>query len=646
MRIIPEDGQESLSIGGHAFTMLPQTEVGITAGLDTGGELVIDLKAQVFDGDASTQLPFLNDYEHGQVYLRFSVKNVYRAGMPTGRFVFDNDRDPERVAYLWKGGFHYSMNLFGELVLEAGWVGFSGYLEGGEPEQRHAVSVAKQLPLASLDWASYRFTSLVELFSAPVDLPRHLYLHKPGTPRLPDALFDYTALQSLHIACTAAAGAADAVQEISPAIARMQRLQLLSLTSMAGMREIPAALGELLVLRRLHITKSQATSVPPNVMALPALEFCTLSHNQLQHLPEHITPSLKRLSVDDNQLTSLPDILGSLPQLEFLEISQNPLVSLPPGLEGIATLRLELDKKFAFFDYTYRGAGGRGTISFDREAFLARQDGALIGQVDALMEDEEWAPYRKAMRDLALHAVALETTEPDDYGMTGNTRFGGLPDLPAGVDYPSFVGHQGETKGYQFIAQLNCAELAAHQAYLPRAGMLYFFITGQDDIRGHVFHVDDAAGLRSASTLSIAEDFIDDEAGIYPPYRVASAPCVSVPTFYSSASYALGGGALDALEDEDPALTESLIFGLEEAARAKPVHAVNSYVFKQHDTPEIEAADALRGRPEDFMVLLRVSSDSKPGFCFWDAGEIYFVIHKSDLAKGDFSNVYCGLESS
>jgi len=73
---------------------------------------------------------------------------------------------------------------------------------------------------------------------------------------------------------------------------------------------------------------------------------------------------------------------------------------------------------------------------------------------------------------------------------------------------------------------------------------------------------------------------------------------------------------------------------------------VNSYVFMQHDTPQIAAANALKGSPEDFMVLLRVSSDNNPGFCFWDAGEIFFVIHKSDLARGDFSNVYCGLESS
>jgi uncharacterized protein YwqG len=98
---------------------------------------------------------------------------------------------------------------------------------------------------------------------------------------------------------------------------------------------------------------------------------------------------------------------------------------------------------------------------------------------------------------------------------------------------------------------------------------------------------------------------------------------------------------MDNLYDE----TEQLENGLK-AGSVSPVHGMNTYVFKQHGTPEMEAVDNKRGNPEEWMVLLRVSSDNNPGFCFWDAGEIYFVIHKSDLEKKDFSNVYCGLESS
>jgi len=643
--MVPADGQEYLSVGGHAFAYLPETSYTIAAGFDTGSELSIDLKARVVTYDPQAQSKLLNDYENGNVYLRFSVKGVYRAGVPTGRFVFEDDRDVAQIAYFWKGGFHYALELFGELVLTDGWIGFSGYFEGLKPEDRQVVSFAKRLPLDTLDWTQYRFTTLDELYSAPVDLPRHLQLTKPGLPMLPDAIFQYTALESLNVACQAEVGAADALQEIPAKVATLAHLKWLAFTRVSAVTQIPADLGNLRGLRALFVTGSQASAVPDEVLALPALEHCVLSNNRLQRLPEHITPSLKNLSLDHNQLTGLPEVLASLPALKQLNINDNPLVSLPPGLERIETLNLEIDKKQALLDYRYKGSDGQPAAPYDNEVFLARHDPVLTGHLDTAMADEAWAPYREAIRGLALRSVALQTTEPDDYRITGNTRFGGLPDLPADIDYPTFTNYEGDTKGFQFIAQLNCAELAAHQEYLPRTGTLYFFISGQESIEARVIHAVDSTALRSASTLDIDEDFIDDEAGIYPPFRVAAAPWVSVPSFYSSESIALGGGVLDPLEEEYE-LTEALSGDLEKAAPVEPVHAVNSYVFMQHDTPQIAAANALKGSPEDFMVLLRVSSDNNPGFCFWDAGEIFFVIHKSDLARGDFSNVYCGLESS
>lgn len=639
---LPDDGQEFLSIDGHAFDYLPQTHCTVSAASSVGGDFVIDLKARLADGDLQALAAVLADEQ--DVFLRFPLKGIYRAGVPTGRFSFARDRDAATATYVWKGGFRDGLSVHGDLLLENGWIGFSGYLEGAD-DARYALAFAKRLPLDGVDWTQYRFTSLDELFSAPATVPHHLQLIRPAIPRLPAALFDYTALESLVVACMADPSAPHALQEIPADIARLQRLQYLALTSIGAVREIPPALGALRALRRLYIKVSQATSIPPEVLVLPALEYCSLSHNRLQQLPTSFAPSLQHLEVDDNQLTQLPDALVGLPNLRFLDITRNPLTGLPPGLDRIETLKLELDKKIAFLDYTYRGAGGQGTVAVDHEVFLARHDPALLQQLDAAMSDEDWDPYRDAIRGLALRSVALNTTQPDDYSTNGTTRFGGLPDLPEGVDYPTFTNQHGETKGWQFIAQLNCADLALHQAYLPRAGMLYFFISGQGDIRGHVIHADADTALRSAASLSIDEDFIDDDAGIYTPWRVASASWLSVPSFYSSASYALGGGALETLEDE-PELSEALGFELFDAAPVAPIHAINSYVFMQHDTPQIEAANALRGHPEDFMVLLRVSSDDNPGFCFSDAGEIFFVIHKSDLALGDFSNVYCGLESS
>jgi uncharacterized protein YwqG len=77
-------------------------------------------------------------------------------------------------------------------------------------------------------------------------------------------------------------------------------------------------------------------------------------------------------------------------------------------------------------------------------------------------------------------------------------------------------------------------------------------------------------------------------------------------------------------------------------------HSINDYVYAQEEPPQEQAALNLKGHPEDFVVLLKVNSDCGHdcGFCFWDAGELFFVIHKSDLAKGDFSNIYCSIETS
>lgn len=641
---IPQDGREYLTIAGHAFDCPQPPECVMAAVSYAGSDLTVELKARAASDAAREQV--CNDYQDGEVYLRFALKGVYRAGVPTGRFTFERDRDAAGIAYLWKGGFRYDLDLSGELVLADGWIGFSGWLAGSGQHDRYPVACARRLPLRTLDWTHYRFMSLDELFNAPADLPRHLQLSDPGLAELPQALYGYTALRTLDIIQTDPTQAGRGLKEIPGVLARLRELRQLGMHGMAQVREIPPALGDLRELERLFITGSQAVSVPPEILVLPRLEYCTLSNNQLESLPADITPSLRSLTLSGNRLAGLPDSLAQLPKLEYLDIESNPLTSLPRGLERIAKLKLEMDKKHRLLDYGYRGADGRGAGPFDDALFLACNDAALALQLDEAMADEAWEPYRDGVRSLALRAVALATTEPDDYGRVGNTRFGGLPDLPDGIDYPTYTDYEGQTRGFQFIAQLNCAELAPFQDYLPRSGMLYFFISDQEALRPCVIHHDGGSeSLRPVATLDLDDDFIDDD-GIYPPWHAKAGPWASVPPFYSDESYYQGRAAALAALEEDFELSESLGKDLAAAAPVEPVHGVNCYVFKQHDTPQIEAADALRGRPEEFMVLLRVSSDRNPGFQFWDAGEIYFVIHKGDLARGDFSNVHCGLESS
>lgn len=71
---------------------------------------------------------------------------------------------------------------------------------------------------------------------------------------------------------------------------------------------------------------------------------------------------------------------------------------------------------------------------------------------------------------------------------------------------------------------------------------------------------------------------------------------------------------------------------------------MNAYAFTQHESPELQAALTWKGDPQDWVTLLLVSS--KGNFQWGDAGDLFFVIHKSNLAKRDFSKVFVTLESS
>lgn len=642
---IPEDGVEVFRIDDLAFDLPRQAKASIGTASNTGGELTIELQARARKADAAAR-PHLVD--EAKVYFRFSVKGIHQAGIPTGRIRFEDDRAPAHNAYLWSGGLRHDLKLWGELVLEQGWVGFSGYLQAGGAGHRYPVRIARELATHSLDWSHYRFTSMHELSSAPAGVPRHVHLSNLAGPTLPDALYACSTLRSLSVYYDNEAAAANGLRELTDALAGLSNLEELNIVRASALTHLPAALGALRGLRRLHVTGTGIRALPAELLSLP-LVSCVLDANALQHLPEVPFPAtLKTLSLARNQLQTVPANVAALPGLQQLDLTHNPLTALPAGLERIERLELELAKKHALLDYRYKGADGQGTVAFDDDPFFARNDATLANQLeDALASDARWAPYRAGMQALAWHAVALATDAPDDYRARGNTRFGGLPDLSPDMPYPRHNDADGSTRPMQFIAQLDCAQLAPLQTYLPRNGVLYFFLSDQEDLTPRVFYHDGPRdALQAAAELACDAAQIDGMEDRTLPYRASAAACVSLPHFYSDEAYYQGAAeGLDGLEDAYE-LVEALRDRLAAQSVVQPVHGVNSHVFKQHDTPLSEAANRLHGRAEDFMVLLRVASDPQPGFCFWDAGELYFVIHKSDLAKRDFSNVYCGLESS
>jgi len=627
---VPEDGREHWQIGDHTFVLTAQPELSIS---DGDGALYVRIDGLAPDDIDQEQSDLINDYEDRKVYLQFYFKGIYNAGIPTGRFSFEKEKENTYLSYLWKGGFHYLQELSAEVTLENGWLGINGYFN------EYPVRLAVKLPTDQLDWTKYRFLSEQEVDTAKPDIVHQLWLKDPYPGLIHETLQPLTHLRILSIDFPGESTQAADFKEVPVAVKRFGELTELSLTGVAALDSLPKWLGDLKKLETIRLSGSKVEGIHPYILQLPVLKNLYLSGNQLGSIHQALPPQLDTLVLSDNQLSSVPE---SVLQLKYLNIERNPLKHLPAGLDKIPRLYLELEKKRSLLDYTYKGADGLGTVAYDDQRFYAKHDPELLKVLETGIDDSGLSSFKEGLVNRSRKSVALATTTEDDYSEKGNHRFGGLPDLPAGVNYPSFTDADGNEQGLQFIAQINCAAVAHLQDYLPRKGILYFFIKDQEEMGPQVWYHDvDDKDLQSAAALDIDPDFIYDDNGIYTPFRAESGKYASIPGLYNAGSLYPELSELEELYDE----TEELESRLKRHS-VDPVHTMNSYVFKQHDTPEMEAVNDKKGNPDEWTVLLRVSSDRNTGFNFWDAGEIYFVIHKSDLEKKDFSNVYCGLESS
>jgi len=636
---IPEDGKEYWKIDDIELQFLPECSASVN------GTLSVNLEGIIPEFDKE-KYGYIVDSYNGAVGLNFSLAQIYNQGIPTGVIPFEKGRDESHNHYLWDRGFHYSIAFTGNVTLKDGWVGLTGYLEDKWDPKRYKISLAKKINVEELEWEKYDFTLLKELEKASPKIVRQLKLKDPDPIELREELHSLIHLETLSIQFSNDSKEAEAFTEIPTPIKYLKNLKSLHLWGISEVTKFPEWLGDLRELEFLLLVGSKAEGIHPYTLQyLSKLKYCYLEGNKLESAPKSIPDNLEVLHLEGNQLTDIPSSYTQLKNLRKLHIQNNPLKSLPAGLENIPGLDLELEKKMIFLDYTYKGANDSGVIPYNDELFYARNDSDLNSNLQKAIKETDFQEYENGLSKIARHSVNFVTTIPDSYDEVGNNRFGGLPDLPLNVDYPTLTIDQ-EQKGYQFIAQINCASIASLQDYLPRTGMLYFFINDQEDFTPKVLYYEgETDHLKSAKELNIEEEFIYDEAGIFHPFKANSAKCVSLPSFYNDEHYyekmAPELKELEEKYDETEALNEALL-----PFNEKSSHGINSYVFKQHDSPEIEAVNILKGKPEEWMVLLRVSSDNNPGFSFWDAGEIYFVIHKSDLAKKDFSNVYCGLETS
>ena len=114
-----------------------------------------------------------------------------------------------------------------------------------------------------------------------------------------------------------------------------------------------------------------------------------------------------------------------------------------------------------------------------------KSNSQMISNMIELGFDEKIVEYYKST---AKPTAKIKLIKEEFYEQLGNSRIGGYPDLPEGIEYPT-IEEKGEKLHYVFIAQINLEELPKEVVdNYPNKGILYFFIHNDDETMSKVRH--------------------------------------------------------------------------------------------------------------------------------------------------------------
>lgn len=260
-------------------------------------------------------------------------------------------------------------------------------------------------------------------------------------------------------------------------------------------------------------------------------------------------------------------------------------------------------------------------------------------------------------------SIRIKTAPVKDEALLppGASKFGGLPDLPEGVDWPEWNG-----KALAFIAQFNLEEVATFdlERLLPATGMLYFFYDAQMETWGDT--LEDRGGARvlyyDGEVARIKRtpfpETLHEWGRDYPACRLEMYSQLSLPTGDSIHTISLE------LTEEETASYNKLWEWLAGSNDELPDHRLSGYPrpVQGDDMEELcawatagidvasaesyqsERAVELRKTAKDWQLLLQVDSDNNSMMMWGDAGTIYYWIKREDLAQHNFEDAWLVLQ--
>lgn len=275
----------------------------------------------------------------------------------------------------------------------------------------------------------------------------------------------------------------------------------------------------------------------------------------------------------------------------------------------------------------------------------------------------------------------------------GVTKMGGGPDLPEGVDWPR------EPAGfhYNFLAQVNLADMPLHDARIPREGLLSIFCDADQSTGPVLFAPRSALLRRHAMSDAVERDTeIAHDMVVWSSDAQRLVLCAGASDTRDGVTATTGAdGRIEFLRDGKPIIALADQYAVTPCARAGvmsvgfaidqsrqddlaaagldpdgpaldayharfdgagPVHCMFGHPFTQGGpdwTPQGRAIRHAAERgwsdlldPASWFVLCELVSGGEVDFNFGDFGSYVVVANSHDTLRGDFSRCYGFVESS
>lgn len=281
-------------------------------------------------------------------------------------------------------------------------------------------------------------------------------------------------------------------------------------------------------------------------------------------------------------------------------------------------------------------------MSFFKKLFGGAPKDPNAGSLDAHME------YLNTLCRPAVHLRKADTS--------GFNKLGGVPDLPAGFEWPEWKG-----KPMSFLCQVDLGTLAglADDVAPPRSGRLYFFYDADHETWGFdpkdkgswsvkfasaIAPVSRATppGAASSSAPFKEKCFTPARIDLYPDSedaRVASMPFDDRQwDAYCDINIGFFGGEPEHHLFGYPQPIQGNYMDVECQLASHGIYCGNPEGYESAEAKALEPGAA------DWTLLLQLDTDDDIDMMWGDGGRLYFWIKRDDLRAGRFDGVWMVLQ--